>query len=241
MLKRGSELYTALLVLKQADNKVYARVIGTVSGKYYFFNYTITDAAWSLSTVEIGGGSGTMGYDYTTNIEVGGITKGTAVDKDEGISEFLKKMLVTTYYPTYVTPSATLTYAGNALMKVGSAINPMAGTVAFNPGAIMLDGTKQANRAGNATSFTLQSSGADTEFTETNTSGNFMVTEMKRNSKGNITLTATVNHEAGPQPKDSDGNDYQSPLGAGTVTTTKTIEFILPFYWGASDTPTVLD
>lgn len=241
MLKRGSELYTALLVLKQADNKVYVRVIGTVSGKYYFFNYTITDAVWSLSTVEIGGGGGTMGYDYNTNIEVGGIEKGSAISKDESISDFLKRMLVTTYCPTYVAPSATLTYAGNTLMKVGSAINPMTGTVAFNPGAIMLEGTKQANRAGNATSFTLKTTGANTDFDETNTTGNFAVTEMKRSSKGNIVFTATVNHEAGPQPKDSDGNDYESPLAAGTVTTSKTIEFILPFYWGASNSPDVLD
>jgi hypothetical protein len=58
------------------------------------------------------------------------------------------------------------------------------------------------------------------------------VSALTRSTKGTIVLTGTINYAAGVQPKDSDGNDYQSPLPAGSVTATKTVNFIQPFYWG---------
>ena len=204
---------------------------------------SIVDDPYTGTTVisSTGSGSGVVGENFTTNIEVGGLQSGTAIVANDTITSVLKKMLVTTYYPTYVSPSANLSYSVSTLLKVGATIPAASATVTFNPGAIMLEGVKQNNRAGAATNYTLATSGATTDYNNSNTTGSFSVTALTRASKGNITMTATVTHEEGPQPKDSDGNDYESPLPAGSVTTTKTFEFINPFYWGVSNNPTISD
>lgn len=267
LVKRGNDYYTALLAAASGEENAIVRVLGSGSGDYYVFNYTVTGNTWASSSygfqkklesgtniktingesilgegdLTVGGSGGVVGEDFTTNIEVGGLESGTAIAANDTITSVLKKMLVTTYYPTYVSPSANLSYSASTLLKVGATIPAASATVTFNPGAIMLEGVKQNNRAGAATNYTLATSGATTDYNNSNTTGSFSVTALTRASKGNITMTATVTHEEGPQPLDSDGNDYESPLPAGSVTTTKTFEFINPFYWGVSNNPTISD
>lgn len=206
-------------------------------------NISIVEDPYTNTTIisATGGSDGKVGEDFTTNIEVGGLASGTAIDKDDTITSVLKRMLVTTYYPTYTAPSVTLNYSGATLLKVGASISATTVTEVFNAGAIMLEGVKQNDRAGAATSYTLATTGATTDFNDTNTTGSFSVPALTRSTKGNIVATATVAHEAGPQPKDSDGNDYGSPLPAGSVTASKTFEFILPFYHGVANSNTISD
>lgn len=184
----------------------------------------------------------TMGETFTTNIDVGGVKSGTVIDKDDNIMAVIKKMLTTVYYPTYNAPSANLSYSAPALAKVGSNVSALAASVAFNAGAIMLQGTKQANRAGEATSFSIATSGAATDYTDTNDNGSFNMPALTRATKGNITVVGTVDYAEGPQPKDSNNENYGEPLGAGSVnTSTKTIEFILPFYHGVNASDAISD
>lgn len=184
----------------------------------------------------------TMGETFTTNIDVGGVKSGTTIDKDDSIMAVIKRMLTTIYYPTYNAPSASLAYGSPALAKVGSTVSAIAATVSFNPGAIMLQGTKQADRAGAATQFSIATSGADIEFNDSNATGTFNVSELTRSTKGNIVISGSVAFAEGPQPKDSAGEDYESPLAAGSVNApSKTIEFILPFYHGVNAAESVTD
>lgn len=188
----------------------------------------------------MGGGDSTAKYNYTTNIEVGGIPVGTQIQSTDLLADIIKNMLVTTYYPTYVAPSATLTYSASTYAEVGSTITARNGVVAYDAGAINLQGTKQADRAGGPTQYALATSGADTEYSDTSaSSGTFNVPALTRSTKGNIVLTATVNYAQGPQPLDSNGDPYQTPLPAGSVTATKTIQFIQAFFYGASASSTV--
>ena len=62
---------------------------------------------------------------------------------------------------------------------------------------------------------------------------------LTRNTKGNIVITGKVDFAEGPQPKDSNNANYQTPLAAGSVTASKTIKFIQAFYYGASNSTTV--
>ena len=189
-----------------------------------------------------GGGGGTMGETFTTNIAVGGIPSGTTINADDDVASVIKRMLTTVYYPTFTAPSATLNYNTPTLVKVGANIPALTATVAFNAGAITLQGVKQANRAGEATEYSVATSGATTDYNESKATNSFSVPALTRATKGNITVTGSVKYAQGPQPKDSNGDDYGSPLAAGSVNTaTKTFEFILPFCYGVSNTPTISD
>ena len=50
IVKRGNDYYSTILAVKQADNKVLLRCIGSASGSYYIFNYTVTDGTWASNS-----------------------------------------------------------------------------------------------------------------------------------------------------------------------------------------------
>lgn len=184
----------------------------------------------------------TMGETFTTNIDVGGIKSGTEIDKDDSIMAVIKRMLTTVYYPTFNAPSASLSYGAPTLAKVGSNVAETAASITFNKGAVMLQGIKQADRAGAATGYSIATSGADVDFNDDNATGAFTVPVLTKSAKGNIVVTGTVNYAEGPQPYDSDGKAYGEPLAAGSVNTAgKVIEFILPFYHGVNANDTLTD
>lgn len=47
LVKRGNDYYTVITTAKQAENKVIIRTFATLSGNYYIFQYTITNAVWA--------------------------------------------------------------------------------------------------------------------------------------------------------------------------------------------------
>ena len=49
LLKRGNDYYGVTELSRQADNKVILRTIGSSSGEFYVFTYTITDGTWASS------------------------------------------------------------------------------------------------------------------------------------------------------------------------------------------------
>ena len=188
------------------------------------------------------GGSGSLQKAITAAIDVGGIDAGDNFAVGTSYDDMWDALLNPTLYPTFTAPSASLSYTADAYYEVGATIAAKTGTMTYNAGAITLNGVKQNNRGGAATNYTLASSGADTEYSESSTSsGTFDVSALTRASKGTITLTATVSYAEGPQPKDSKGNNYDNPLPAGSKTATKTMTFIQPYYYGKSSTSTVSD
>lgn len=50
IVKRGNDYYSTILAVKQGDNKVLLRCIGSASGSYYIFNYTVTDGTWASNS-----------------------------------------------------------------------------------------------------------------------------------------------------------------------------------------------
>lgn len=53
VVKRGNEYHTCLLAFKKSNTSVYIRTLGTISGVYYIFNYTITNNRWSVETFKV--------------------------------------------------------------------------------------------------------------------------------------------------------------------------------------------
>lgn len=203
----------------------------------------ITDASGSFDTPNLKGSSDTVTKKaITASVEVGGISKDTSFPVGTDYDDLWSALLEKTIYPTLSAPSASLSYSADAYVAVGGTISAKTATLTYNAGAITLDGVKQNDRGGAATGFTIATTGADTEYSDSSEiSGSFSVPALTRATKGTIKLTGTVSYAQGAQPKDSKGNDYDAPLPAGSVTSEKTITFIQPFYYGVSNSSTVAD
>ena len=196
------------------------------------------DGTWK----EASGSAAELSANMTAAVTVGGITAGDNYTKGTTLEKVIRDMLEPTLYPTFTAPSASVTYSADANYAVGDTIASKGASVVYNPGAITLNGVKQNNRGGEATLYTILTTGADTEYSDTSaSSGTFTVPALTRSTKGSIVITGRVDYAQGAQPKDSKGNDYDSPLPAGSVSATKTINFIQPYYYGKSASSTISD
>jgi hypothetical protein len=123
-------------------------------------------------------------------------------------------------YPTYTAPSASIALKNyNAVQEVGSKAPTVDNfTTGYNPGQISVSGVKQANRGGDIKDSYIT-------YGQTNTTLPTNVTE------GSVAYVYHVVYNAGPQPKDNKGNNYDSPLAAGIVDSTAiTLNGTYPIY-----------
>ena len=179
--------------------------------------------------IEVGSGS------YTSNIEdkaltmpnaVGGIAKGTKVSDLEGktYDEVFDDLLFPTVNPTFTAPSASLSLKSYASTQEVGAAGPTASnfTAGYNAGVINLNGVKQANRGGaqdTANSFIYVGGDATNK------------TLPATVALGNTSFKYRAAYAQGPQPKDNKGNDYSTPLSAGTVDSSAvTVNGTFPWY-----------
>ncbi len=143
---------------------------------------------------------------------VGGIAKGTKVSSLEGknYSELFDDLLFPTVNPTFIAPSASLTFKGfNATVEVGVAGPTEANfNKGFNKGAINLNGVKQNDRSGNLIE------GESFIFVNGSESDRTLPEKVV---EGDTKFTYKATYEQGPQPKDNKGNNYQIPLPKGSV------------------------
>lgn len=189
-----------------------------------------------------GGGSAELEDDLTTAISVGGIASGVTYEAGTPLETLFRDLLEPTLYPTFTAPSAGLSYGASSYYAVGDTVNAMTATVSLNRGSINPAYGTSGYRSGTATGYSIATNGAATEYSDSSTSsGAFSVPALTRTTKGNIVVTGTVSYAEGEQPKDSKGNNYSTPLAAGSVTTTKTLQFILPYVYGASNSSTITD
>ena len=161
-----------------------------------------------------GGGSSELEDDLTTSVTVGGIASGTTYEAGTPLETLFRDMLNPVAYPTLTNPSASLTATGAKLLETGATLN-VTFTLAFNRGSINPAYGTSGYRSGVATSYTLDGvTQATNTFAKT-------ITSAKTSYQGSVA------YEAGEQPKDSTGKDYQSPLPAGSVnSSTVNYEFV---------------
>ena len=250
----GQYTQKAILPTASADEvgNIY-QFVGTTDLSYtngYFYQCiedpdNVGSYIWIQKNVQpASSGSGGLTKAITAAVDVGGISKNDSFAKDTAFTDMWDALLNPTLYPTFTAPLASLSYSldNSGYYKVGATVSAKTATLSYNAGAITLDGVKQNDRGGAATKYTVTTTGAATEYSDSSTSsGSFNVSALTRATKGTITITGTVNYAQGPQPKDSKNGDYDSPLAAGTVTATKTLNFIQPYYYGASNTSTISD
>lgn len=177
--------------------------------------------------------------DIVPSIDLGGIRAGLTLAEGKPLEDVLEDMLTPAVNPELTEPTASFAYTGPEVVKVGENISSATAVITFDRGAINPQFTADSPyRAGDGT-FTLEVTGADSPVSETNSTGTFNIPTFKKSGAGNMVVHGTVSYSHGPQPKDSEGNNYESPLPAGSFTFEKTIKVVLPFLYGVSNTATV--
>lgn len=169
--------------------------------------------------------------DIATVNALGGIPAGTTVAqlKNKTFSQLFDELIFPTVNPTFETPTASLSLKSTStpiIQEVGTtgASVPIAGSfnTGYNPGAIKIAGVKKQNRGGN-----LKSNESFIYINNTPTNKTFP-TEIP---EGSITYKYRAAYAQGPQPLDSKGNNYQTPLPAGTVDSVAiTINGVYPYF-----------
>ena len=169
-----------------------------------------------------------MSASLTCSKAAGGIKVGDTYAAGTGFETLWRDLLDPIAYPSLTAPSASLSATGTKLLEVGATLSTTI-TVNFNRGSISPAYGTSGYRAGAATAYALN--GGDPQ------SGNtFAVTVDGQHTS----YTATVNYEAGEQPKDSTGANYDSPLAAGSVNTAAlNYEFVNALWANISSISTV--
>ena len=186
---------------------------------------TYTDG--NTQQIDIGSGK------YTSNIidkniamttAYGDFAVGTKVSQLEGktYDELFDGILFPTVNPTFTEPSASISLKNYAATQEVGATAPTEDnfTTSYNAGAINLNGVKQSDRGGaQDTSNSFIYYGANNTTLPTTV------------SEGSTSYKYRAAYAEGPQPKDNKGNDYQTPLSAGTVDSTAvTVNGTYPWY-----------
>lgn len=175
-----------------------------------------------------GGGSSELEESLTAGITVGGISSGKTYAAGTSYETIFNDLLNPILYPSFTAPSGSLSGTGNKLLETGSTL-AVTLTATFNRGSISPAYGTSGYRAGAATDYALNGgiSQATNTWSETV-------------SASNKSFRAVINYAAGEQPKDNKGNNYSSPLPAGSVTTgTVTYDFVDAMWANTSSIDTV--
>ena len=175
----------------------------------------VTYSDSTTTEIEVGSGKYTSAIEdkeLATLEKLGGIAKGTKVSDLEGNTyDYLwDTLLFPTVKPSYTPPSASISFSGYSSPKEVGSVAPTEAQLktGFNPGAINIGSTKQADRAG---ALVPEDSFIFVNGQETN------MTLPTTVALGNTSYQYKAAYLQGPQPKDSKGNDFGTPLPAGSV------------------------
>ena len=176
------------------------------------------------------GGSAELQAALTTSLTVGGITSGTEYAQGTSLETIIRDLLNPTQNPTLTNPSATLSASPTGLLIETGGTKTVTITADFNRGSISPAYGTSGYRSGPAVDYSLNSGTAQSE----NTWSDIVV------DSEHASYSAVVNYSAGEQPKNSKGENYDSPLAAGSVTSnTMTYEFVNALWANTDNIATV--
>ena len=164
---------------------------------------------------------GVVTSDVTSDLEVGAIQPAQVITTNTTFQEFVELLLTKTFYPTFVNPSANM--SGSLSTNVESGTTGITLNISLNRGSIVGNtvggiwnpSVSQNFRSGSANNYTFLGNNNGT-----NSSYSSPSTVIGDNSN---VFNGTVSYDQGPQPLDSKGNDYLTPLNAGTINVSFTV------------------
>lgn len=146
---------------------------------------------------------------------VGGVNNGMQFESGTPLETVIRQILNPVEGPTLTPPSATITTSDAKVYEKGSTVSVTL-KVNLNRGSISPAYGTSGYRSGPATGYSINGGVVQT--------GNTFVRTV---DESNASYTGTANYSQGEQPKDSHGDNYGSPLPAGSVTSAVlTFEFV---------------
>lgn len=164
----------------------------------------------------------TLTETVISTVSAGAIIPGQSLTSGMSFTTFVKNLLLKTFYPTFVVPSASLASSLAASIETGTTGNVTL-TVTYNRGqingktvgGIWEPATLQDYRAGIASNYNIN--GVDMGTSASSVDVGHIVVD------GSNTWSSTVTYVQGPQPVDSLGANYSTPLTSGTLSPTVTV------------------
>ena len=212
---------------------------------------TSGEAGTSGTSGEVGtsgtsGEAGTSGSSGTSGADTSTYTNATATpinfpsDDDPNIPsgttfsnktfpEMMNLMLYPTLNPTLSNPSNGFSLSTSGLQIIGSTISTLTLSATFNKGTISPAYGTNGFRSGDPNQYNYGGTGVSnqtsTALSNSTSTSNYVVVQ------GNQSWTGAVQFDEGPQPLDSKGGNFSSPLSAGTTNTiTRTINGVYPVF-----------
>lgn len=190
----------------------------------------------SLNPIASGSYESSLDPTVATVEKLGGIDAGTTVAQLTGKSydEIFDTLIFPTVNPTFTAPSASISLKSYQNVQEIGANAPTAANfnVSFNAGAITLAGKKQNNRAGEQ----------DMEASKILYGSSKVESLPEKVVAGAMDYYYRAAYAKGPQPKDSKGNNHQTPLTAGSVDSEKvTVTGYRPAYSGLVSTNVITE
>jgi hypothetical protein len=186
---------------------------------------TVT-ANGNTANVDISGGGGSSTYTNLTPTPINfpsdadpNIPADTTF-QDKTFTEMMNMMLYPTLYPTLTNPSLSgVNLSPNGFQIIGTLITSGNLTLSctFNRGTINPAYTTSGLRSGppNTYNYTSPASAFVTSVSTTDTDNTVNNTSTYEVTSGTNSFSVSVNYDEGPQPLNSIGGDFDSPLAAG--------------------------
>ena len=179
-------------------------------GKSLQIDQITGEPTWKTPT---GGSGGT--FTGSASIDVGGVKSGDSW-VDAPLADVVNAIINPELFPTLNNPSFSITSPSSGLKEVGTVLDVVL-NVSFNRGSITPQYTSaDGYRSGTPTTYTytgpsLNESKESTALTDTKTITGYTI------PLGNSTFSCVVAYSEGTQPKSSKGNDFNTPLPAGSL------------------------
>jgi hypothetical protein len=202
--------------------------------------YLKVNGVWHPITFGGSSASFFLEEDVVSMVTAGAIVPQDLMPYGMTFTEFVKDLLLTTFYPTFVNPTFSLTSNQASMIESGTVPTTFILTYNFSRGSIVgtmvggiwVPATFQDYRTGPATDYTID--GLSMGLTNNRTQNNYPNPIVD----GNNTYSGTVTYSIGPQPLDSDGANYLTPYPAGSQAASLTILGRRQYFYGVSNLAT---
>ena len=187
-----------------------------------------------LTNLDTGSSNTTLISAVTSDVEVGGIEIAQIVPQNTSFQQFVETLLTKIYYPTIIVPSATMSSSIGTNVEAGTegitlTVNLNRGAITGKTVASIWDpNTLQDYRSGTATQYIIL--GVNNGTTSAYTSATAIIQE------GTNTFNGSVTYATGPQPVDSKGQNYLSPLASNTISVSTPVYGRRKAFYGVDNT-----
>lgn len=164
-----------------------------------------------------GEGAGALRQSISVTKNVGGVTSGQTIAAGTSFETVFRRILSPNVNPTFTPPTASLkSNASSMIFGIDEPIGSVRFDLTFDQGKIVPEFGTSGKRSGPASSYTIDG--------QTGQTVSINMDDKMPNGERQVTITGVVAYQKGEQPKNSSGENYSTPLPAGSVSDYITFE-----------------